>query len=242
MYWVDGRHGRLEPPVRGTWDEKSCWLTGSDELNGAPIDVSYAWTDVTDTSASWEQCFSVDGGQTWQPNWQMTWRPRESAPERSDHGRRVTSDFDFLAGAWRVRHRRDAQPMSDDADWQEAVGEQRGWIFFGGSISVDEVELAGPGQRGLTFRIFDPHAERWSIYWVNSRSGKLEVPVSGTFAGGVGTFESVETIEGREVHVRFVWDQITSSSARWRQSFSFDAGRTWRENWQMLLDRTGDVA
>jgi hypothetical protein len=200
--------------------------------------VSYAWTDVTRDSATWRQCFSFDEGTTWQPNWEMTWTPRDSP---ADHGGDlpVTSGFDFLAGAWRVEHRRDAQPFADHPDWREFSGDQRGWIFFDGSISVDEVELDAPGRRGLTFRTYDPHERRWSIYWMNSEVGRLERPVSGTFDGGVGSFTAVETIDGREVHVHFIWDEITSSSARWRQAFSVDSGVTWRENWQMRLERIG---
>ena len=33
-------------------------------------------------------------------------------------------------------------------------------------VSVDEVSLAEPGQRGCTFRTFDPTDGQWSIYWI----------------------------------------------------------------------------
>jgi hypothetical protein len=240
VYWVDGRRGRLEPPVRGSWQDGECWFTGREHLAGKPIDVSYSWFDVTSAAAKWEQCFSVDGGQTWQPNWRMTWT-RLDSPPTDRPSLKVTSDFDFLVGDWRVSHRRDATPLADSTDWRVFEAGQRGWTFFDGSISVDEVELDSAGHRGLTFRVYDPHAEQWSIYWVNSRVGELETPVCGTFESGVGRFESVETIGGREVHVRFVWDDISDSSARWRQSFSLDAGTTWRENWEMRLARVSDA-
>jgi hypothetical protein len=239
VYWVDGRRGRVEPPVRGRWGSSGCRFTGPDNHAGRPIDVSYAWADLRNDAAQWEQCFSFDEGRTWQPNWQMTWTRRDEPAEHGCDALRVTSDFDFLAGAWRVEHRRDARPLAERPDWHQFAGDQRGWIFLAGSVSVDELELADPGQHGLTFRSYDPQARRWSIYWVNSKVGRLETPVSGTFGGGVGSFEAVETIDGRDVHVHFVWDEITESSARWRQSFSFDAGISWRENWQMRLERIG---
>jgi len=37
--------------------------------------------------------------------------------------------------------------------------------------------------------------------------------------------------------VRFDWKDITHSSARWEQSFSFDDGRTFDTSWIMEFER-----
>jgi len=37
--------------------------------------------------------------------------------------------------------------------------------------------------------------------------------------------------------MRFIWSQITASSARWDQSSSEDAGKTWDTNWIMEFRR-----
>jgi len=158
-------------------------------------------------------------------------------PDLAPLPRRVT-EFDFLAGPWHVLHRRRPAPLEPDSPWVEWTGRHRGAVFFDGAVSVDETELADPGQRGLTFRTFDPVAGEWSIYWVLSREGRLQLPpVVGRFDDGVGTFFAVETMAGREIGVRFVWSEITDRSATWRQAFSFDGGATWDENWEMRFSR-----
>jgi len=44
---------------------------GDDVHDGRPIRVRYIWSDITPTTAHWEQAFSTDGGQTWETNWYM---------------------------------------------------------------------------------------------------------------------------------------------------------------------------
>jgi hypothetical protein len=99
--------------------------------------------------------------------------------------------------------------------------------------------MGDKGHRGLTFRLFDPARQEWSIWWVNSRDGLLTPPVAGRFADGVGTFHGADTHEGTPVRVRYIWSRITPSSARWEQAFSVDGEQTWETNWIMDLTRTG---
>jgi hypothetical protein len=241
--WFDGRGGGLQPPVEGRWDGGRCRFTGPDEYAGRPVLASYSWSDVTESSARWEQCFSTDGGRTWLPNWVMHYDRRREAVHHPDRPR-ATDDFGFLAGRWHVHHRRHTDPLghalggpSEVVEWD---GGHVGRSYVAGAVSIDEVELAEPGQRGLTFRTYDSASAEWSIYWVNSRVGRLEPPVHGRFGGGVGTFFGAERLAGHEVRVRFVWSDISATTARWRQAFSVDGGITWDENWEMTFTRPAD--
>jgi hypothetical protein len=58
----------------------------------------------------------------------------------------------------------------------------------------------------------------------------------GAFTGDHGVFLADDVVGGHTVTVRFEWraDQV---SPRWQQSFSYDAGRTWRPNWTMDFSR-----
>ena len=56
----------------GRFEDGRGTFHGDDELDGKPIRVVFRWTDITPTSARWEQAFSADGGKTWETNWRMT--------------------------------------------------------------------------------------------------------------------------------------------------------------------------
>jgi hypothetical protein len=71
IYWADSRTGQLGPPVIGTFTGRRGDFYGEDTLDTKPIRVHFVWSDITATSARWEQAFSADGGHTWEPNWVM---------------------------------------------------------------------------------------------------------------------------------------------------------------------------
>ena len=150
-----------------------------------------------------------------------------------DDGRR---DFHFLYGRWAVAHRRLKVRGAGCAEWDEFQGASFCQGLMDGLCNVDENDLGEHG-RGLTFRSFDVAQQRWSIYWVNAASGALEPPVHGRFDGAVGRFEGEDTCGGRPVKVRFLWERLSDGRARWTQSFSYDGGATWEENWIMAFSR-----
>jgi hypothetical protein len=89
----------------------------------------------------------------------------------------------------------------------------------------------------VTIRAFERETGQWSIAWLSNRQHDFR-PVVGAFVDGVGRLHQViETADGAPLHVEFVWDEITAGAARWRQSFSLDAGATWELNWVMQLRR-----
>jgi hypothetical protein len=59
----------------------------------------------------------------------------------------------------------------------------------------------------LTLRTFDVDKHRWSVYWVSSKTGRLDTPVVGGFAGDRGEFYGDDEDGGRAVRVRLHVDQ-----------------------------------
>jgi len=146
-------------------------------------------------------------------------------------------DFDFLTGSWRVANRRLTKLLVGAGMWDEFPATSWCVPFFDGAANADEITFPTKGFRGLTFRLFDPARQEWSIWWVNSRHGRLTPPVVGRFSGGVGTFYGEDVHDGTPVQVRYLWTDITPTSARWEQAFSVDARPIWETNWIMELTR-----
>jgi hypothetical protein len=146
-------------------------------------------------------------------------------------------DFDFIHGDWRVSHRLLKRRGADCQEWLEFEGSSRNRALMGGLCNVEEADLPARQAQGVAFRTFDIARRTWSIYWVSSLDGMMGEPVHGRFNEGEGVFYGVDLDDGRPVRVIFIWDEITASSARWSQAFSYDDGVTWETNWVMQFTR-----
>ena len=150
-------------------------------------------------------------------------------------------DFAFLAGRWRVLHRRLGERLAGSDEWQEFDGTCAMQTILGGRANVDDNVLNLPSgtYRAASLRAFDGGLKRWSIWWLDGRAPhRLDVPVVGGFEHGVGTFYADDTLDGRPIRVRFRWTDTRTASPRWEQAFSADGGTSWETNWTMTFQRT----
>ncbi len=152
-------------------------------------------------------------------------------------------DFDFVHGDWHIAHRTLAERADPGCtDWQDFEGTATAWPILDGLGNVDRIRVPelpdGTAFEGCSVRLFDTVTRTWRIFWASTgRPGHLDPPVEGRFAGGIGRFEGADQIGGRPVHVRFEWKDITATSARWEQFFSFDVRQSWTHNWTMRWTR-----
>ena len=70
-YWY--RLGVLTASLVGRFDDGVGVFEGADTHEGRPIRTRYTWSQVTATTARWEQAFSADEGESWETNWVMTY-------------------------------------------------------------------------------------------------------------------------------------------------------------------------
>ena len=151
-------------------------------------------------------------------------------------------DFDFILGRWRVHNRKLREVTDPDcAEWVEFDAISEAFAVLGGTIHLDRIHVADPPDgkpfEGLTLRMFDSADRSWSIWWASTRvPGRLDPPVAGRFADGVGVFGCTDVVAGWSVGVRFAW-HADPVAPRWQQSLSYDDGLTWQVNWVMQLHR-----
>jgi hypothetical protein len=144
-------------------------------------------------------------------------------------------DFDFLIGSWKYHLSRLDHPLTGSTQWIEFEGTGTCVPIWDGRAQLDQLEVDGPSGHieGLTLRLYNPEAHQWNLNWANSKTGTLGVPTIGSFnaKNGRGEFFDQETFNGRTILVRYLWSDITPTSARFEQSFSDDGGKTWEPNW-----------
>lgn len=156
-------------------------------------------------------------------------------------------DFDFLIGTWQVANRKLSDPVAaSSATWLSFAANSEERPILGGLGNIEMYRSSVFPARGnfeaLALRLFEPETGLWRIWWTSTaRPGTLEVPMVGKFVEGRGQFEADDVIESRAVKVRFEWLNLSPSSARWAQAFSFDGGASWNTNWIMEFTRRPDA-
>jgi hypothetical protein len=72
IWWLDARRPTaLGEPVCGGFRDGVGVFNSDDAWNGQPVKVRFTWSEITATSARWEQAYSPDEGTTWEVNWIM---------------------------------------------------------------------------------------------------------------------------------------------------------------------------
>ncbi|MHC4975181.1 MAG: hypothetical protein ACYTF7_01090, partial [Planctomycetota bacterium] len=116
-------------------------------------------------------------------------------------------DFDFLLGAWKIHHRRLRERLVACTDWDEFDATYECWPILNGMGNFDQMTTTFNGEPlvGCSVRYFRPDDGMWRIHWIDSDRLVLDTPVVGRMEDGNGVFDATETIDGREVVVRFEW-------------------------------------
>jgi hypothetical protein len=151
-------------------------------------------------------------------------------------------DFDFLIGNWKAHVSRLPDRLVGSTTWLEYNGISNHKKILDSNANFEEFEVDNPVKhlhiKAQTLRLYNPDSHQWSIYLLDLDKGALNLPpVVGQFAGNRGEFYDQEQYKGRAILVRYVWLNISPTSARMEQSFSPDGGKTWETNWICELTR-----
>jgi hypothetical protein len=78
------RDGLLTAPVYGSFSEGRGSFFGQDTVDGRVVLVRFVISDITPTSARFEQSYSNDGGKSWLVNWIATDTREARRPQPQD--------------------------------------------------------------------------------------------------------------------------------------------------------------
>lgn len=169
--------------------------------------------------------------------------PAASSAETTHDGRH---DFDFEIGEWATDVRVLRNPLSGKPPvWAAYRGTSHVRSLMDGRANSVELSVAGPAGKieGISLRLYDPAARRWSLNFASLADGVMTPPVVGGFGtDGRGVFYGEDRLGNRAIRVRFVILQVSVDEARFEQAFSADDGATWEVNWIALDRRTSAAA
>ncbi len=147
-------------------------------------------------------------------------------------------DFDPLLGSWKYHLKRRSKPLTGSNTWVEFDGTGVCYKIWDGRAQLDTINVDSPSGHieGLTLRTYNPQTHQWSLYWANSKDGKMDPPQVGKFKDGQGEFYAQDTYNGKVILIRYAWTNLNTSTPHFEQSFSEDGGKTWEVNW--ITDQT----
>ncbi|MGB6688033.1 MAG: hypothetical protein WBE76_09355 [Terracidiphilus sp.] len=166
-----------------------------------------------------------------------------AAPSAADAGQEQARDgqhdFDFELGSWKIHLKRRLHPLTGSTTWVEFDGTSVTRKVWDGRSQLEEFETDSPAAghiEGLTLRLHDPQSHQWRLYWANSKDGTVVPAQIGEFKDGCGEFYGQDTLNGKNILIRFIWSNTNTSMPHFEQSFSGDGGKTWEVNW--ITDQT----
>ncbi|TBR39487.1 MULTISPECIES: hypothetical protein [Dyella] len=176
------------------------------------------------------------------PRTTLAENPRQDAAAAFEKPARDGShDFDFLIGDWKAHVRRLPDRLNHSTVWNEYDGISNHHKLIDTNANFEQFDVTSPDKklhiRAQTLRMYNPDTHQWSIYGLDLDKGELQAPVVGQFHGDRGEFYNQQTWNGRIVLVRWMWHNISPTSARMEQSFSPDGGKSWEVNWICELSR-----
>ena len=149
-------------------------------------------------------------------------------------------DFDFGFGVFKTHIKRLTHPLTGSTTWIEWDGTVATRKLWDGKGQLEELEFGGPNGshvEGMTVRLYNPEAQQWNLYWVNSDDGTLGQPMIGEFKDGKGVFYDQEQFNGHVVLVRNIYSNASDHGYDFEQAFSADGGKTWEPNFVANLAR-----
>jgi hypothetical protein len=237
MYFANSSDGATDQPGIGEFKDGRGEFYSQETYKGRPVLVRMVWSDIQSDSHHVEQSFSVDGGQTWEPNFigDLTRNNQAAAqaPTPKIDANPQQHGFDWQLGAWDIHMSRLLHPLTGSKSWTPLDGSVVVRPLWGGRANLAEIETQGPSGHleFMALRLYNPQSQQWNLQFAHSDEGVLSAPMIGAFKDGRGVFYDQEQYADRTILVRFSFLSLNADSSRDEQAFSADGGKTWEVNW-----------
>jgi hypothetical protein len=172
--------------------------------------------------------------------------PDAALPQRPQHAatppppRDGSHDFDSEIGTWTIHTKRLMHPLAHANDWVTYDGAKIVTSGWGGRANIAEVNEDGAAGHlnFVAIRLYDREARQWTLNFMSAGNATFGIPLAGEHRGSGIEFAGPDTLNGRNILVRFISRQQGADHASSEQYFSDDGGRTWELNWVNHYTRT----
>jgi hypothetical protein len=132
--------------------------------------------------------------------------------------------FDFWLGEW-------------DVTWGEGErGTNRIESILDGRVIQENFD-GNPAMpfKGMSLSVYVARLGQWLQTWVDNEGNYWHF--SGAFKDGRMVLSTEDVIEGKKVHLRMVFYNITADRLDWKWQRSVDDGQTWKTIWEIIYKR-----
>ena len=236
---ADRGSGSLGVPAFGAFRDGRGIFYDQESFHNATILVRQTFFDITANSYAFEQAFSTDGGQTWEPNFRANLERTSSSAvlDRADDAANAAHDFDFNEGTWRT-HIRYQRGSTAKPAWGQQTGTVTETKLWGGEAFVEELSVGGAdGFSGITLFLYNSQAHQWSQTFADAADGTFEAPMIGSFSHRRGVLIEQGVYDGRIVLERGVWSDIRANAHNFQIEISENGGASWHPIFVASLTR-----
>lgn len=243
LSFASGSDGIVQAPSTGQFVNGRGTFFAGERIAGHDARVRTTVTRLSPTAYRDVIAYATRESDVWHTLWVATYtKMAVPAAQTSAEAANPRTAFDFQIGRWATRLQRLTTRLHGSHVWRVYDGTLVVHRLWNGRANVGELDVRDGTARfeSILLRTYDPRTDRWSDYAGDVADGSVELPpVTGRFSNGRGELYDRDTLDGRPILVRYVFDEITARSSRFEQSFSADGGKTWEVNAIARFTRAG---
>jgi hypothetical protein len=154
-----------------------------------------------------------------------------------------SKQFEFLIGEWNVdatRYDQDGAPeLNYRALWSARTLNE-------GRMVMDDFKALAPSgvpvSSFVTLRTFSESTNRWEMVGLQALQPTAPTEWYGVSRDGEMQLDAITSLpDGRQVHTKIRFFEISYESFSWQSSMSFDQGKTWRKTASLKARRQTDA-